>query len=70
MFCRAALVFRELKAFVESTRITASVSAAVNSWRIAFTAASQPNGCAQHLHGEGKGRSGDHHLGHLHSLFQ
>ena len=48
MFCRAALLFRELKAFVASTRITASVSGAVNSWHIACTAASQPDGCPAH----------------------
>ena len=48
MFCRAALLFRELKAFIASTRITASVSGAVNSWRIACTAATAPDGCPVH----------------------
>ena len=48
MFCRAALLFRELKAFVASTRITASISGVVNSWHIACTAASQPDRCPAH----------------------
>ena len=42
------LLLRELKAFVASTRFTASVSGVVNSWRIACMAASQPDRCPAH----------------------
>ena len=43
MFLRAACRFRELKAFVASTRMMASVSEDSNTCRIAWTADSQPD---------------------------
>ena len=48
IFRRAACRFSELNALDASTRIMASVSGASKTWRIAWTAASQPDICPAH----------------------